>query len=123
MMTGLLVVYYLMLAGLIFGATREHPKVLFYFGFLKGSFSKAFFLLFCSCLVVPMNDSLDLTSASFMNTLVGGFLMIVAILQLVKVCKKNKEEDSNHSESLMDEEAGRPHGEQSYSQPQYGGYS
>ena len=76
----MLIVYDVVLATLLFLSMRENQTVLFYFGFLRGKFSKTLFLLFCSCIVLPTENTGSSSGDSTINELVGGFLMVVALL-------------------------------------------
>ena len=71
--------YYVLFAALIFMSTRENSKVLFYFGFLRGRFSKTLFLLFCACIIFPTSKS-NSDSNDLFNRMVGWLLIVVAIL-------------------------------------------
>ena len=88
----ILCVYYVILAAVIFGSMQGNEKLLFYFGFLRGALSKAFFLLFCAALCFPMVEAE--TRYDWMNTTAGMGLVVVAILQILKVCQK--EDTDNH---------------------------
>ena len=46
---------YVLIAILLFMSMRGSPWVSYYFGFLEGQLTKAFFLLFCANLVWPIN--------------------------------------------------------------------
>ena len=48
-------VYYVMLAGILYLSMINHERTLYNFGFLRGSISKAVFLLFCAAIVFPMD--------------------------------------------------------------------
>ena len=88
----ILCVYYVILALIILASMNGNETLLFYFGFLRGSLSKAFFMLFCAALCFPMTES----DAAFdwVNTTAGMGLVVVAILQILKVCRK--EDTDNH---------------------------
>ena len=88
----ILCVYYVLLAGVIFASMKGNEKLLFYFGFLRGALSKAFFLLFCAALCFPMTEAE--TTYDWVNTTAGMGLVIVAVLQILKVCQK--EDKDNH---------------------------
>ena len=94
-------IYYIILASLIFLSGIKNEKVLFYLGFFRGSLSKAFFFMFCSCLIFPMNYSGDSTFKSFFIVL-GYFLFIVSVLQIFKICNKGSE-DTNVQAPMMEE--------------------
>mmetsp|Transcript_6745 Transcript_6745/g.11312 ORF Transcript_6745/g.11312 Transcript_6745/m.11312 type:complete len:114 (-) Transcript_6745:67-408(-) len=90
-------VYLLGLAALLFLSMRANEKVLFYFGFLRGKISKALFLLFCSALVFPYAPDTD-----SIKLLLGLFLMVIAVLQLLKYFNKD-ENDTNDKEPMMND--------------------
>ena len=92
----ILCVYYVILAGVIFASMNGNEKLLFYFGFLRGALSKAFFMLFCAALCFPMSESDDSAQGKYdvINTLAGMLLVVVAVLQILKVC--SKEDKDNH---------------------------
>ena len=79
----LLCVYYIIFAAILFLSMRGHEKVLFYLGFLRGRMSKAIFLMFLACLVFPVSTD---DAGSSLSTMAGAFLMVVAGLQLLKLC-------------------------------------
>ena len=88
----ILCVYYVILALIILASMNGNETLLFYFGFLRGALSKAFFMLFCAALCFPMTES-D-AAYDWVNTSAGMVLVVVAILQILKVCRK--EDKDNH---------------------------
>ena len=76
-MNTLMAVYMVFFDLMLLASMRNSEKVLFYFGFLRGTLSKAIFLLFLSILVFPVNTQVD---GQELNTYLGGFLMLVAVL-------------------------------------------
>ena len=87
----ILCVYYIILAGVIFTSMNGNEKLLFYFGFLRGALSKAFFMLFCAALCFPMTES-D-TKFDWLNTFAGMGLVVVAVLQILLVCRKDDKDN------------------------------
>ena len=63
-----------------------------YFGFLRGKLSKAFFYLFCTSLVFPINQE----GKDFYDPrcLAAYTLLVISILQIVKVFTKD-DNDTN----------------------------
>ena len=49
--------YLFMFSSLIFLSFINNITVLTYFGFMRGRFSKSFFFLFCSCILLPGDSS------------------------------------------------------------------
>ena len=82
---------------------RGNEKVLFYFGFLRGKLSKILFLLFCAALVFPISDpsATESSSDAWLLDVGGGILAVVAILQLVKYCRRDRD-DSTKDEPMME---------------------
>lgn len=76
---------YVLIAILLFMSMRGSAWVSYYFGFLEGQLSKAFFLLFCANLVWPINvtdkngDGTISGIVTFLKVL-AWFLIAVAIL-------------------------------------------
>ena len=95
--------YYVILAGIIFTSMKGNEKVLFYFGFLRGNLSRSFFLLFCASLVFPMTPERS-DKYDWLNTTAGMGLVLVAVLQIFKICRK-EDNDVNNSEAMMDGKA------------------
>ena len=77
----ILAVYQVLLAGVLVLSMRGHQGLLIYFGFLRGAFPKAMFLLFCACTVFPYNaPGASMSGADYPNLLAGIFLSVCAIL-------------------------------------------
>ena len=62
-----------------------------YFGFLRSTFSKSLFFLFCACLCFPNNTST--TQHTWLSYTIGYTLVIAAAMQILKVCNKNEEKE------------------------------
>ncbi len=67
---------------------RENNTILLYFGFLRGRFSKSFFLLFCSSLIFPL-DRLQNSQIDYFFIIFGYCMVGVSFLQLIKGIKFN----------------------------------
>ena len=80
----ILCVYYVILSFVIFLSMKGNERLLFYFGFLRGKLSKSFFLLFCAALVFPMQEGE--AKHNWLNTTAGMGLVVVAVLQIFKIC-------------------------------------
>ena len=92
LMRSLLCVYYLFLALLIFQSWRGNINFLTYFGFMRSSVSKAFFLLFCACMCFPNQYSAP--QAKGLSSAIAYVLAISAVLQILKLCNKNEAKDN-----------------------------
>ena len=96
----ILCVWYVVLALLIFQSMRGNEKIYKHFGFLRGKLSKAFFLLFCASLCFPISGK---KPGFNINTWVGVFLEVCAVLQMIKFCGNRDDKDTNEEEALMDD--------------------
>ena len=98
---------YIVIAVILFMSMRGNEKVKYYFGFLDGQYSKAFFLLFCSVLVWPIHvtdvDGNGKSGIVYFLQVLSCFLVFVAIAQLIRICTGNKE-DSNSRDPMMDDD-------------------
>ena len=88
----LLAVYMFFIAFLIFISWRANITFLAYFGFMRGSFSKALFLLFAGCLCFPNDHSTK--NLDGLQWVIAVVLCIAASLQLLKFF--NKKENVDH---------------------------
>ena len=93
-------IYLVMLSGVTVLSMRGDERMLKYFGFLRGKLSKAFFYLFCTSLVFPVNQ----TDKDFYDPrcLAAYTLLVISILQIVKVFTKD-DNDTNDESPMMDE--------------------
>ena len=86
---------------------RGNEKVKYYFGFLDGQFSKAFFLLFCAIIVWPINitdvDGDGYSVIVYLLKILSGGLVAVAFAQLIRICTGSKE-DSNAAAPMMEDD-------------------
>ena len=73
----IVIVYMLGLAAVLYLSMKGHETILMYFGFLRGKFSKAFFLLFCACIVLNSPDS---GKIGWSRWTIGAILALAAIL-------------------------------------------
>ena len=91
---------YLLLAGMLYASLRGNENAKFYFGFLDGKLSKAFFLLFCSFLVYPLSYD---GSSPWKTIFVMGaiFLTFISVLQITKFCCSGSN-DVHEDEAMMD---------------------
>lgn len=96
------------IAAILFMSMRGNEKVKYYFGFLDGQFSKAFFLLFCANIVWPIHvedvDGDGLSGAVVFLKILSAFLVFITILQMVRICTGSKE-DSNKRDPMMEDDA------------------
>ena len=117
-------VYYVLLAILLFLSMRGHLKTKYYFGFLDGQISKAFFLLFCANLVWPINirdacvgidgkaqdDCKDTNQrndeAAWFPRALCFFMILITLLTTFRICL-GAGEDSNRKDPMMEDEAGQ----------------
>ena len=87
----LLCFYYWFLALLIFTSWRSNIGFLTYFGFMRGTFSKSLFLLFCACLCFP--NKYSTRQNTVLSYVIAYVLIISACLQILKTCNKNEAKD------------------------------
>ena len=98
------VVLQLTMASVIWMSFRGVDNITLYFGFLNGKLSKAFFLLFCSMLVYPLNyEGNNEFKWPFVLTAVG--LTAAASLQITKYCCKTTN-DTHDEEPMTDDRSG-----------------
>lgn len=99
--------HYVALSVILFFSMRGNEKTKYYFGFLDGQFSKAFFLLFCANLVYPINiqdvNGDGISGIIWLLRILSWFLCSVAILQLVRICTGSKEDSTNHAAMMEDD--------------------
>ena len=82
------VVYYLLLACIIFLSWKNNETVLKYLGFMRGNISKTVFLLFCGTMVFPCNKEATCVDSAgcptntddWVNWFGGAFLSAAAIV-------------------------------------------
>ena len=85
----------------------NHEKTVYNLGFLRGSLSKAMFLLFAAALVFPMDGTCKIDSTlcsdgdQYVNYGAGLILSVIASVQILKVCRTQKT-DSNNLDPVME---------------------
>ena len=98
------IILQLAMASVIWMSFRGVDNITLYFGFLNGKLSKAFYLLFCSMLVYPLNyEGNDGIKWPFVLTAIG--LTAAASLQITKYCCKTTN-DTHDEEPMMDDRSG-----------------
>ena len=102
--TMICVVLQFAMAALIWMSFRGVDNITLYFGFLNGKLSKAFFLLFCSFLVFPLNYT-GSSSYKLIFNLTGMVLAAAAVLQVTKYCCKTTN-DEHDEQPMMDDRSG-----------------
>ena len=93
-------VCYLLLAAILYASLRGNETAKFYFGFLDGKLSKAFFLLFCSFLMYPLSYDGD-SGWKWIFVFAGLSLSVVSVLQITKYCCSGSD-DVHEDEAMMD---------------------
>ena len=68
---------------------------LMYFGFLRGSFSKTLFMLFCACMTFPIVKPKEGQSEVLynLNSALSYLLCVASFAQILKLCNKDEESD------------------------------
>ena len=96
--------YQLFLALLIFLSWRGNTKILTYFGFMRGSLTKAIFLLFAAAMVSPGKYAAARQNGvewlKWYQYAVAWGLSAAAVPQILKVCNKKSEGEGERSASL-----------------------
>ena len=98
------VVMQVAMAGVIWMSFRGVDNIKLYFGFLNGKLSKAFYLLFCSFLVYPLNYTGD-SEYKWIFVIVAIGLTVAAALQVTKYCCKTTI-DTHDDKPMMDDRSG-----------------
>ena len=87
----LLSFYFFFMAALILTSWKSNIGFLTYFGFMRSTFSKSLFLLFCACLCFPNNYSTQ--QNTILSNVLAYVLIVGAFLQIFKTCNRNEAKD------------------------------
>ena len=78
------------MAYLIHKSWKGDIETLYWFGFLRGRLSKAFFLLFCTCLCFPVLNKGTFRYLKYIN---GYILIIASVMNMLKYCNNDEEKE------------------------------
>ena len=95
---------------MIYKSWKADVIFLMYFGFLRGTFSKTLFMLFCACMTFPIVEPNEGQNKLVyrLNTVLSFGLCLASLTQILKFFNKDEESDRLKKEGAAVEHMKQP---------------